>query len=623
MISITDPSELKPADVYRQARLVAAKTSRGSDRNWYRDAFDLPSQWHLWFDGGREVVSATFCRLDNRWRPGPEIQLANLTTSEGAGDLLGELLSLRFFSQVPKSLGVILHVADEFALAGLKQAPEASAEGGEDLEIVRFNLIDDPRESLADREVSVDTTSWRLLPFWGASPGQPHGTAIALSRSREAFLSKLLTHGEELRVPIRVAVTVAPVESLAALPLLDPKLEGGRLVVIPYLKYTVVFAIAPSGELRSARSLGHRGGAVIPAGLTDILWSMAVSAELAGIGADGLRPNVLVVSGDPAVLQAATRALDGAGAGRQAIHVETLDLSNHPLMTAIPGQRPEFLVHDASQVESATAGACLLAATQTFQALWKNWIRQSNFFDTAKLDALYPSIQDLRLLRLSSVLTMLLAAAFIGLGGYGGYSLFKATSHPSWNLTPLQLKRTEAAQAKLLLEKRQIEITNRLLMPRSRGWTTLEFLMQMFPEDSGVRLDSFDYGMEASRAGVSAVKGKPAESVGMTRTWSVKGLAKPQAMELLSTLNSQRGLSALFDRMAKATADASYAPDPSRQVTVTLTQGRNPRFAADAATSTSPAAQDPSSTFPFRFEATITQALSDKDALALPTEKPF
>ena len=621
MITITDPSELKPEDIYRQARLVVAKTSRASDRNWYREAFDLPWQWHLWFDGGREVVSATFSRQDNSWRTGPVIPLANLTTGDGTADLLGELISPRFFSQTPKALGVILHVADEFALASLKQMPESTGEAGDDMDIIRFNLIDDPLESLADREVSVETTSWRLLPLWGAAPGSPRGTAIALSRSREAFLREILAHGEERRLPIRVALTAASVESLAVVPLLNPQLEGGRLILIPYLKYTAVFAIVHPGELRSVRCLTHRGGAIIPSGLGDILSSMAISAELATDGPFGVRPNVLVVSNNPAVVQAVTRELEGSGLGRQSVNIETLDLSTHPALENIPGRRPEFLAHDPVALEAARADHRPMAATQTFQALWKNWIRQSSFFDTAKLDALYPSIKDLRLLRFANALMFLMVLLLLSLGGYGTYSFYKASSHPSWKLTPEQLKRTVDEQTKLQAEKRQIEIANRLLTPRSRGWTTLEFAMLMFPEDAGVRLDSFDYGVDANRAGFSAETKGPAESVGMTRTWTVKGVAKPQALELLSTINSQRGLAALFDQMAKVSGDSSYAALPSRILTVTLTQGRNPRFIADGATDI--ASQDPTSFFPFRFEATISQTLPDTDELALPSENPF
>ena len=56
-------------------------------------------------------------------------------------------------------------------------------------------------------------------------------------------------------------------------------------------------------------------------------------------------------------------------------------------------------------------------------------------------------------------------------------------------------------------------------------------------------------------------------------------------------------------------------------MTVTLAQGRNTRFNPQA--SAEDLARDSALTFPFSFEATITQALTDKDALALPLEKPF
>jgi hypothetical protein len=56
-------------------------------------------------------------------------------------------------------------------------------------------------------------------------------------------------------------------------------------------------------------------------------------------------------------------------------------------------------------------------------------------------------------------------------------------------------------------------------------------------------------------------------------------------------------------------------------VTIALTQGRNSRYVADPSASNK--SVDPIATFPFSFEATISQTLTDKDALALPNEKPF
>ena len=613
MLSITDPCELKAPDIYRQARTVASKTSRGADSHWYRMPEELPWQWHLWFDGGREVCSAVFSKQHQSWRPGPTLPLANLTTGEGVGEILGELMSAAYFQEKPKALGVILHVADEFGLAEIAQAEEVASETGDDFQILRYNLVDDPREVLADREVSVEANTWRLLPFWGSAPGQPRCTAVSLSRTREAFLLKLLDCAEDLRIPVRVAVTSAPVETLAALPLLKSNLEGGCLVVVSFFKFTAVFAISPQGELCTVRSLSHRGGSQVPTGFGDILWNMALGAELAV-------PKVLVVSTQARALQSVAQELEMYAISRHPIQFELLNLEDHPALKEVPGNRPEFLIYDTAAVEQVSGGSTPLALTESFRSLWRGWARQS-FMDTARLDQRYPNLSDLRLLRFSSWFIYLLVFALIGTGGYGTWSLFAAMNHPSWELTPYQMKVTQDKHTKLLQEKREIDIVTRLLQPRSRGWVTVEFLLQLFPEDSGVRLDSFVYNTEASRAPVPAGKGAKPESTGMERTWIFKGLVKPKAMQLLSTLNSQRGLSAFFERVADVTGDDACRPGPTRQMTIALTQGRNARFNPQA--SAGDLARDPSLAFPFSFEATITQSLTDQDALSLPLDKPF
>lgn len=617
MLSVTDPCELKPADVYRQARLVASKTSRGSDGNWYRAPEEMPWQWHLWFDGGREVHSATFSRHDGQWRQGPELPLACLTTAEGVQEHLAQCLSADHFGQKPKALGVVLHVADEFALAEIAQT--FAQEAGEDFQMLRYNLVDEPREVLADRDVSDEANSWRLLPFWGGMAGQSRCVAIALSRSREAFLMKLLAAGEDLRIPVRVAVTSAPLEVLTALPLLRPDLNGGCLLAVPGVKFTSVFALSPEGELRTARSLLHRGGARVPAGFGDILWNMAVSAELVGTDAAGDgKPRILLLSPNPETLRETVQELEMYSTTRHALQLESVDPSAHPLLASVPGWHPELLLYDPASAERLRAAP--LARSETFRSLWGGWAIQS-FFDTAKLDARYPKLADLRLLRLSTWVMGLLSLVLVSTVVYGSYVLFTAMKHPSWTLTPAQMAEAKARHEKLLTESKQIGLTERLLQPRSRGWVALEFLLQLFPEDSGVRLENFSHTIDPEKAQPVSGKAVAAESVGLVRTWSFKGLVKAKGLELLSNFNSQRGLSALFERVAKVTGDASYQPDSSRLLTVTLTQGRNGRF--DPQASPSDAARDPSLLYPFSFEATVTQTLTGKDALAMPVEKPF
>ncbi|RYD37922.1 MAG: hypothetical protein EOP86_02260 [Verrucomicrobiaceae bacterium] len=621
MLAINDPYALKPPDVYRQARTVASKTSRGSDGNWYREPGDIGFQWHLWFDGGQEVCSATLSCDDRRWRPGPSLPLASLTTGEGVNEVLGELLSPTYFGVRPKALGVILHVADEFTLAEVAPAADSAAEAGNDFNFLRYNLVDSPRQVLADRDVSEDLTSWRLLPFWGSPPDQPASVAVALPRVREAFLKILVEKGEEWAVPIRVAVTSGPLEALAALCVLQPDSPHGTLVAVPYLKFTAVFALSGKGELRAARSLPHRSGSPVPAGMGQILWNMALSEELAGGEGDAQRPpQVLIVSGNAMVLKEASRELDTYSATRKKILYRTMDLSGHPALDQFPGHRPEFLVYDPSAVEQFSAKPPPNGETLTFKALWSGWSTQS-FFDTGKLDALYPTRGDLRLLGFSKALVFLLVLSMVGLGGSAMYSFFKAMNHPSWAMTPAALKAIEDKNIKLLAERRQIESTQRLLQARSQGWSAMEFMLQLFPEDAGTRMESFTYSVESARTAPPAKKGVIPETAGMSREWAFKGLAKARTLVLLNNINSQRGLAGFFSQVAQATGDASFTVEPTRQMTISLTQGRNPRFIAESASPE--AARDPSIAYPYFFEVTISQSFSEADALALPTVNPL
>jgi hypothetical protein len=616
VLTISDPYDLKPADVYRQARNVASKTSRGSDGNWYKEAGEIAHQWHLWFDGGRELCSATFSRPEARWRQGPSLPLANFTTGENLPETLGELLAPAYFGVRPKSLGVILHVADDFSLTEVAPNAELTGEPGEDFGLQRYNLIDSPKETLADKDVSPDTTSWRLLPFWGAT-GAPRCTAVALLRQREAFLSDLVESGEKWHVPVRVAVTSAPLEALASLTLLKPDPAGGRLVAFPYLKFTAVFALNEAGELRAARSLSHRGNSRVPAGFGDILWNMAVSAELVtGAGV----PQVTLVSADPDALEESRLELETYSLSRQKIACEILCTRDLPATLEIPGNRPEFLLYDPKAAPVAGAAKGTLGAAETFRRLWDGWSTQ-NFFHTAKVDMLYPSLADLRLLRFSNWFVYLLIFSFLGLGGYTTFSLFAAMNHESWQLTPEEVKKTQSKHTGLLTEEKQINLTGRLLLPRSQGWAMVEVMMQLFPEESGARLESYTYNLTGATPSAPLPKGAVRESLGLVREWRFKGLAKPQALALLNGLNSQRGLSAFFSELAATTGDTSFSPEHERQVRILLTQGRNLRFNNEAGLGE--IARDPSLTYPFTFEATITQTLTEKDPLAVPLAKPF
>lgn len=614
MQAISDPNELQQHELFHQARLVASQTSRSHDANWYKSPDELLWQWHLWFDGGREVISVVFDRASRAWTTGPPVPLVSLTTDEGVDDILALLLSsAEFFREKPKALGVVLHVADEFGLAELAKRSEQFGDEGGDLQILRYCLRDDPCEVLANKDVSLELNTWCPLPITGASPGAEHCVAVSLSRNREGFLKKLIAGGEDRGVPVRVSVACATVEAFAALPWLKPRLDGACLVAVCYHKFTAVFALNQSGELCAVRSFSHRAGLLYPSSFGDVLWNMSLGAEMTSL-------DVLVISDKKTVLQSVAQELETFSASRQQVHFELLCLEDQAALELLPGHRPELMIYDSAGLEQLLKAGPPLVRSDTFKELLATWAKQ-NFMNTGRLDELYPTRQDLRLLRLSKWFTNMLLLSVVGMFFYGVISFYDAMGKPSWVLTQEQVRQTESKHKKLIEEKRQMDLAESFLKPRSRGWVNMELLLQLFPEESGVRLESFNYNIETSRTASANPKAVQQTFAGLNRTWKLKGLAKAQSLQALNNLNSQEGLSEFFKRISTLTGEKALNPQPSRQFDISLTQGRNAQFNPQA--SAAEIASEPTVSFPFSFEATITQAISEKDDFALPMDKIF
>lgn len=606
------PEELSPSELFRKADQLARRTTRGSDANWYRAPQEIDWQVHVWFEGGREVVVGVYYRPGREWRAGPALSLSQLATGEGVDGWLAQVVTGGYFPKRVKALGVILHIADECGFAALRDGAVPVGAGDEDFRVAHFTMLEEPLEMLADREVSADQTGWRLLPLFGAVAGAPPAVAVALSRTREPWLEQLVVEGEALRVPVRVGWVSAPVGMLAALPLVVPGLAGA-VVVVPYLKFTVVAAVAAAGELVAVRSLANRGQ-VLPVGLGDAVHGMALAAELAVLGRP---PPVVVVAMSERVETAARTELAEYAATRRPLDWKVVNPAGHPLLETVPGHRPELLAGDAA-VLAAAAGETPESRSRTYRFLWREWPGFGNFHNLAKADALYPTRADLRVLKVGSWVGWGLLSAMLVVAGLTVYRFAEARRQPAWLLTPAQTQEVAARLAALKAEKHQLELTEQLMRPRSRGWSTLEIISRLFPEDSGVRLDGFQYSLATDTP--AAVSTEPAKTLGLTRRLTLTGLAREESLPLLNAMNSNRTMTDRLKALAAEIGDETYAVSTARPLTVALTVNRNPQFGIEDAED-SPLAE-PDSSYPYAFEVVLTVTLPPTDPYALPIEDP-
>ncbi|NLT72011.1 MAG: hypothetical protein GXX91_15150, partial [Verrucomicrobiaceae bacterium] len=179
------PANASPLKVYRQTKQILNHTSRAKNPDWYKPAAQLDLQWHIWI-GTRHISSALHHLSKGTWHEGPELPRIALEEDENGAptgldetsrnalhDLLRRLLGSREFGGKPKSLGIVLHLAD--ALRTRDLAPDFSTD--EDFEGLNELLITAPEIALGDESLDPAEGHWRLLPLPGAVEEQRRSLA--------------------------------------------------------------------------------------------------------------------------------------------------------------------------------------------------------------------------------------------------------------------------------------------------------------------------------------------------------------------------------------------------------------------------------------------------------------
>ena len=118
MVANQHPAILNPLQRFRQAGAILRGTSRASNPAWYESALDLDLQLHLRVDGSA-VESFLYDRKVKAWSPGPVFDEACATDPALIPAFAAQVLSTARGAGA-SSIGVVLHLADEFATSELK-----------------------------------------------------------------------------------------------------------------------------------------------------------------------------------------------------------------------------------------------------------------------------------------------------------------------------------------------------------------------------------------------------------------------------------------------------------------------------------------------------------------------
>lgn len=603
MNALTNPENLTMRQVYKQARGLAKGTSRASNRDWYRTALELDSQWHILIDGSGRVDSYLYERKHGRWHEGPNLildqQLLEDKTQarQEIRQHLKDIIKKARYGVRPKSLGVVLHIADEFATADLSM--EYGVE--EDYNLVRSTLDSTPREALGDSTLDYENHVWRLMPQWGIREGERRSIAVQLSLEHHWILDTAAEYGEDNNIPVIPHALSAPLIALHALPVFLQQASGaGDIFLFHYPRFTALVVLDQCGELLQLRSLIHRGRASHPAAAGDLVANTAASMNLQS-------PMVHVVpmgTVDSAGLVSELQSYSGEK-NRFGVHVVNADFASTE--TGVPAGRPEFLAAaEEVKVEST------LLESLTFAPAAQTWTMQNFYRTPAGASALYPTRQELVTLKLIGAAKMVFSTLAVAIGGYAGYEAATMSRSDSWALREVDIaaKRIELAEA--IAEDKRITYWESMMQPRSEAWLAMELALRLIPEDGEVLITSLDYKVQADPP-----RNKAKKKVAYEREWVIKGFARPKALAQLTQLASTNYIKSQFREIAESFESESYATDPdTRHITVTMEQ-RQGQYPPNSILSANTARLYQNS-----FLLTITQSFDDDDQLAVVVSPP-
>ncbi len=588
MTPLQHPASLNALKQYSQACAILQNTSRATRAAWYKEALDLDFQFHI-IVSGTSVLTFLYDRSNHAWSAGLPVSEETFLDPEKTlalgQDLIKQVQDLK-----GRHLGIVIHVADEFATAEIKS--KLNNPGA--LNELRQMIYENPREALEDSSVSPDQASWRVMPY-PASGSPAIATTIRVSRRLDPFVTKLRELGNDENFPIITHAVSAPLIAIMGLPAVINAANNKPFVaVLQYPWFTAMAFFNEHSDLRLIRSIQHRGQRC-PANFWSVLATTNASLEF-------VHPDIyLLPLGD----QIDTRISEDL---KRNFPHSLIQTAHFPDVSSLPAWTPELELSVAdTTLESGGV------KSHTFGVLRsERWFLQDFLSPSAHDQALFPSRNEIRLLRYFNIakrvvftLVVLLVLSMI-------IDVYRIISKPEWAFKESDAVSVQQRMMKLGMEKTRVEQWDVLLDDRAKAWASMEMAARLVPEKSGVLLRNLNHTIRPDTA-PKQVK------AGFVKEWKLTGFARNEALEYLNKINSREGISAKFAEISKLTGDSSFDPTPTtRSIVVNLKTQENasfkPRQIEDVSDS------DPS-TYTYTFDLSIIQRFEATDKLAIPKAK--
>jgi len=583
------PLDLNPLQRFRQASTLSKTTSRAKNPAWYQEALDLDFQLHIRNDGA-SISTFLYDRREDLWSFGPALTEQTLLNAEELTAYINEAVK-HVQASGAMALGVILYVADEFALAEIN--PDFTDRDA--LSQFRESVIHDPASVLADSSITAEQSSWRILPYFAAS-SETIATTVTLSRRYEASLGAIRILGESMDFPIITHALSAPLIALLGIPnTVKRSPEKPAVAILQYPFFTALVFFNERSDLMLVRTQLHRG-LRRPPNFGNAIATTNASLEL-------VDPDIFVFPLGRDVDPTLAADLGGAFPNH---HVQ---LVNFPT-----GSLPPWCAECVISTKMPEEAEDLPASFHLLRE--ERWAFQDFLPPSKATTETYPTKAEMKLLQVFRFTRI--AAVVLGLLALGWliYGMFQIARSPEWAFDPSETNTIKKRLVLLNIEKQKTEHWDSLLADRSKAWTSMESLVRLFPENTGILIKSY--------AGTARSDNSPGQAkVGLVKEWKITGMVKDNiGLEILNTLNTREGIYAHFNEIAKVTGDSSFRTDiGTRSVVVNFRTQENSSFRRSGTSDAVVQNGLNESSYPYTFDLSVTQRFEGTDPLAIIVNK--
>lgn len=563
-------------------------TTRARNPAWYQEALELNFQLHIRTDGA-SITAFYHDRKKAEWSNGPTLVEGSLQDVAKLETIAAEALR-QARSAGATSLGVILHVADEFATTELK--PELDNPAA--LPTLRDAAIDDPGSIVADSSIQADQTSWRVMPY-PAAGSEVIGTTITITRQYAQLGATFRQAGERENFPVVTHTLSAPLVAILGLSGALAQTPGKPFVaILQYPWFTTLAFFNEHADLRLIRTLQHRG-LRRPTNFRNALSTTNASLEF-------IDPDLFLIplgSNVDTTLDADLKITFTTS------RVEVVQLVRND---RLPPWSPEPVV--ASRPADHTAQD---QASHTFAIFREEKWPLQDFIPTPKdILEIYPSRSEMRLLSLLRLARVAVFAVVVLSIAYFVFGVIDIIRKPEWSFDPAQTEASKSRLAMLTKERQKADHWNNLLEDRSKAWVNMESLSRMFGENSGMLVKTFNHAVKPDSAPGQA-------KLGFTKEWKITGYARDEALEYLNTINTTEGIAAHFTEIARITGSTAFNTNTgTRNLVVNVRTQENGGYKP---VSVEEASDDDEMTYPFTFDLTITQRFESSDPMSMNVAK--